>query len=84
MENITITIAGQKLQDALDKAAEELFKSSYDNPIAKMLKAAVEAKEGEIKKVIDEVITQAMTNPELKTRIADVVISRMVEGALKR
>jgi hypothetical protein len=83
-ESIAISIGFDKIRVALEKAADELFKSSYNNPVAEILRKSINEKESEVKKVIDEIIVGALTDPAFKSKMADVIIQRMVEGALKR
>lgn len=62
----------------------ELFKSSYSNPVADLLKQSITEKNSEIKKIIDEIIASSISSPEFKTRMADVVITKMVENSLRK
>jgi hypothetical protein len=84
MEAIKVEISEEKLRIGLEKAIDELFKSSYSNPINDILKKCVNEKEGEIKKIIDAIIVQAIGSPDFKTKMSDLVIQRMVESALKK
>ena len=84
METITIEIGIEKMKAAIGSLVEEVFKSSYNNPVKNAIEAAVKEKEGAIKKVVDEIIVDAISNPEFKKQIADNVIQRMVESAIKR
>jgi hypothetical protein len=84
MEDITVTIPGEKLQEALVKAAEDVFKSSYDSPIQKMMKAAITEREGQIKKLVDDIISEALSNADFKARMGDIVLRSMIESALNK
>lgn len=84
MENLTVTITGDKIKQALDNAANELFKSSYSNPIKDLLEKAVKEQEGKIKEIVDEIIAASISNPEFKEKISQVVITRIVEAALTK
>lgn len=84
MENIIITIENSKVKEAFEEAAKELFKSSYNNPVKDLLEKSVKEKEGEIKKIVDEIVIEAIGNPEFKSKIADAVINSLVQSALKR
>jgi LPS O-antigen subunit length determinant protein (WzzB/FepE family) len=84
MESVTVTIPGEKLQEALVAAAESVFKSSYDSPIQKAMKAAITEKEGLIKKVVDDIIADALNNTDFKARMGDIVLRSMIESAMKR
>ena len=81
---ITVTIPFDKVRTALEKAADEMFKSSYGNPVSDLLKKCIEEKTGEVKKIVDEIVISSINDPKFKEKMADVVIQRMVEGALKR
>ena len=83
-DKIIIEMDFDRIRTALEKAADELFKSSYSNPVVDLLKECIKDQEGEIKKVIDEIIVSSISDPEFKTKMADLVIQRMVEGALKK
>jgi hypothetical protein len=84
MENLTVIIPFDKLQTALEKAAEEIFKNSYSNPVKDLLEKCVKDKEGDIKKIIDEIIVESIGNPEFKTKMANLVIQKMVENSLRK
>lgn len=83
METIKVEITEEKIRNAMELSLDKILKSDYDNPVKKAMDAAINDKQGEIKKVVDEIITAAISSPDFKTRIADAVISRMVESALK-
>ncbi len=84
MENITVEITEQKLREAFELAVSKVLKDDYGNPVKKAFEEAISAKQGEIKKVVDEIIVSAIADPAFKSRIADAVISKMVESALKK
>lgn len=84
MEDVTVTIPGVKLQEALIKSAEEVFKSTYDSPIQKLMKAAIADREGQIKKLVDDVISDALSNADFKARMGDIVLRSMIESALNK
>lgn len=81
---VKLEIGYDKIQVALEKAAEELFKSSYNNPMLDLLKKAVEEKHGVVKAIVDEIIVSAISSPDFKEKISAIVIQRMVESALKK
>jgi hypothetical protein len=83
-EGITVEIGFDKIKIALEKAAGEMFKSSYSNPVSDLLKKCIEDKQGEVKKIVDEIIVSSINSPDFKTKMADVIIQRMVEAALKK
>lgn len=82
MPEITITIPIERVQQAFKDAADEVFKSTYSNPVKDLLEEAVKDKSGEFKKVVDEIISAALTDPEFKKQVADTVIQRMVKAAM--
>jgi len=84
METLKFEITIQQIETALTAAFPKVLADSYDSPIRKCVEAAVKEKEGAIKKVVDEIITEAITNPAFKTRIADVVLAQMVNAAIKK
>ena len=84
MESIQVEISIEKLKVGLEKAVDEVFKCSYNNPVTKLLEDAIKAKDGQIKLLFDDIISKALDNPEFKEKISQTVISRLVESALKR
>ena len=82
--SVKIEIGFDKIKIALEKASDELFKNSYNNPILDLLKKCIEEKGGEVKRIVDEIIIESINSPDFKTKMADVIIQRMVEGALKK
>lgn len=83
-DTIKLEIGFDKIQIALEKAADDLFKNSYDNPIRDILKKSIQEKEGEVKKIVDEIVVSSINSPDFKAKIADVIIQRMVEASLKK
>ena len=84
MEDIVINLTTEKIQNGISAALDELLKSSYSNPVKTLVEKALKDQEGEIKKVVDAIIVEAISNPEFKTRMSDMVIQRLVEAALKK
>jgi hypothetical protein len=84
MESITLTITEERIRSAMEESISKILKSDYGNPVKDAVEAAIKDKQGEIKKVIDQIIVDAINDPEFKRRIADSVISKMVESALKK
>lgn len=84
MENITIEVTKEQIQQAFQLHVQKILKDDYGSPIKKALEDAVKEKEGAIKKVVDEIIVAAISDPEFKEKIASAVISRMVESAIRK
>jgi hypothetical protein len=84
MENITVQVSIEKIQQSFAESVNKILKDDYNNPIKKAFDAAINEKSGEIKKVVDEIIVSAISDPAFKAKIADAVISKMVESAIKR
>jgi hypothetical protein len=83
-ENIKIEIGMDKIREALKIATDEIFKSSYNNPIKDLIEKSIKEKEGEIKSIVDSIIIQAIGDPEFKTQMADAVITSLVKRALDK
>ena len=85
MENeVVVKISFDKIRIALERAADDMFKTSYGNPISELLKKCIEEKEGDVKKIVNEIIISSINNSDFKTKMGDVVLQKMVEGALKK
>ena len=84
MENLTVTITPDKLQAGFQNAVDKIFESSYSNPMIDLLTKAIKDKEGAIKLIIEEIIAKSLSDPEFKKRMADAVISRMVEASFRK
>lgn len=84
MENIVIEIGLDKIKAGFEKSAEELFKSSYSNPIQKLLEESIKSKEGQIKLLVDEIIAGVIGTPVFKEKMTEVIMSRMIESALRK
>ena len=83
MENITVSLTNEKIEEAVLSAVDELCKSTYSNPIRTVLEDSLSDKKGEIKKVVDSIIVEAISSPDFRNRLADVVVQRMVQTTLK-
>jgi len=84
METINITITSEQIETAVKSALTNALKDSYDSPVRKAVEASIKEKEGAIKQVVDSILTEAISSPEFKSRIADHVISLMVANAVKK
>lgn len=84
MSDIQITITVEKITKILETQLDEVLKSTYSNPVRDLVVSAIKGQEGAIKQVIDEIIVNAISNPEFKTKMSDLVIQRLVESALKK
>lgn len=62
----------------------EFIKSSYGNPFKDCIEKCLKEKEGEIKKFIDGIITDTLGNPNFKTQIGEIMLTRMVEAAINK
>ncbi len=82
-KEVVIKIGFDKIQIALEKAADEMFKSTYSNPVSDLLKECIQDKKGEMKKIVDEIIINSIGNLEFKQKLGDVIIQKIVAGALK-
>lgn len=83
-ENITLEITREQIQNAFKLGVEKLLKDDYGNPVRKALEEAINSKQGEIKKVVDEIVSSAICDSEFKDKIASAVIAKMVESALRK
>ena len=85
MENITIT--ADLIQTAIMNAMPEILKdklsSSYSSPIAKVIDAALKENEGQIAIFVSALISESLTDPAFKDKLAKVVLAKIVESGLK-
>lgn len=84
MEKITIDITVDKIKQILGTQLDEVIKSSYSNPIRDIVAQSIKGQEGPIKLIIDSIITDAVSDPDFRKKMSDMVIQRMVESALKK
>jgi hypothetical protein len=84
MEQFTVTFTPDKIQEVLSATVEAILKSSYGNPFKDCIERCLKEKDGEIKKFIDGVITETLNNPNFKTQIGEIMLTSMVQAAMKR
>ena len=84
MEDVIVTIKSEKIKEALEKAADEVFKNSYSNPLTDLMKKCISEKQGDVEKIVNEIIVDAISAPEFKAKMANIVIQKMVESVLKK
>lgn len=82
MENFTVTFTPDQIQVALSTTVDSILKSSYGNPFKDCIERCLKEKDGEIKKFIDGIITETINNPNFKTQIGEIMLTRMVESAM--
>jgi len=81
---IQLTLTKDKLQLALEQAMDSVLKSSYGNPVKDLIEAALKDKQGEIRKAVDSIISDAISKPDFKEQLGAILMSRMVESAIKK
>jgi len=84
MEALTVQVTIPQIQDALNKAAEEVFKSSYNNPMKNALEEVFKQKKQQIEEMVSQIVADCLTNPEFKAKLSDLVLQRMVHTALAK
>lgn len=84
MTDISINLSEELIRTGIETAMKEALKSSYSNPVSKIVDKALNDQAGEIKKIVDQIIVDAISNPEFKSKMSDMVIQRLVEMALKK
>lgn len=81
---LTVTVSTEKLQEALSATVDNILKSTYGNPFKDCVEKALKDKDGEIKKFVDETISEVLNMPDFKAKLGEAMMARMVESALKR
>ena len=84
MSEITITIPEEKLREAISKGIDNVLKSDYGNPVREIIEKSIKDQNGPIKAFVDQLVLDAVTNPDFKERMSSVVVNKLVEAALKR
>ncbi len=84
MQEIEVKIGEDKIRLGVETAINELFKSSYSNPIQKILEQSIKEQEGKLKEIIDSIIVDAIGNPEFREKMANIVLQKIVDAALKK
>lgn len=84
MENITITISKEQIEQAVAKAVDAALKSDYSNPVREAVTAALKDQEGVIRKAVDGILAEAILDPKFKESLGANVLARMVEMAMKK
>lgn len=84
MEDIKLTVTQEQIQKAMEAAMVKALSDSYDSPVRKAVEESIKNADGLIKKAVNEIIGAAISDPEFKSRIADVVLTQMVASALKK
>lgn len=71
------------ITDSLPKVLSEKLTCSYGNPIAVILDEEFKNMTGELRVFIKSILASVLTNPEFKIKIADIVLSKIVQQGLK-
>ena len=83
MESIKLEVTEEKLKEALASAVEEVFKSSYRNPMVDMLTNLLKEKENILKEFLNGVITEVISKPEFREKMGDMVMQGIITKSLK-
>lgn len=81
---ISITLTEKQIQEGIEACVKKSLESTYNNPINDAVTAALKEKDGIIKTFVNELITEAVSKPEFKSKLADIVLAKMLELALKK
>lgn len=84
METIKVNITEEQIQVSVEKCIVEALKSTYNNPVSDAVTKALKEKEGQIAIYVNDIIQSAISNPEFKTRLGEIVLSKMIELALNK
>lgn len=71
------------ISESIPKILKEKFSSSYGNPLADAIQEEIKSQDGLIKTYIRELIAEILTNEELKKKVANEIISQMIQKGLR-
>lgn len=83
MENLTLTIPLEKLQQALIKQSEEII-TGYSSPVKTLLENAFKEKDSEIKAFVTTAISECLLTPEFKIKMQEAIMAKMIESSLRK
>lgn len=84
MENKnTIEITKARILELVPKFLNEILEADYSNPVKDAVKEAITENEGQIKKLVNEVISESLTTPEFKNELSKQVIAKILERGLR-
>jgi len=78
-----IKITKERILELLPKHFDEVLKSDYSNPIKDAVEEAMKDKEGEIKKLVNDVISEVLTTKEFKEEITKQIIANVLKKGLR-
>lgn len=84
MESYKFEITKEQMQKSITYHLEKELEGGYSsNPIREAVKNAIsENKEG-IQKLVSDILTESIKDPEFKEKLANVALSRIIEKGLK-
>ena len=82
MEN-TIQITKERILELIPKFFQEALEKDYNNPIKEAIEGALKEKEGLVKQMVNEIITESLTTPEFKEQISKQLIAKLLERGLR-
>ena len=71
------------LEKKLPEWFSEKLSDSYDNPLKDAVDEAIKSKEGIIKKLVNEILENVLTDPKFKEELGKKVMSAIVQKGLK-
>ena len=69
--------------ESLPKLLAEKLSSSYGNPISEVIEAEIKEMSGEIRIFVKSLLANVLTNPEFKGKIADLLLTKIIQQGLK-
>lgn len=83
-EKLILELDFEKVKKALTLQFEAVCSATYDSPIRRAIEASMKENEGAIKKMIDAIIEKALSTDDFKEQVSKIVMTRLVESALKK
>ena len=84
MEKVTIEITKEVVEQGLHNAIKSIFESSYSNPFKDIIEQELKKQDGAFRTMFANLMTEILTSPEMKTKLADATMTSLVGKLIKQ
>lgn len=80
---IKVNITNEQIQGAVEKAILDALSSSYSNPVRSAVDEALKNSDGQIKSLVNSIISKAITDKTYTEKLQDAVLQKLVSTIIK-
>ena len=84
MEDLTFKITKEKLAEGINEAVDDIFKSTYSNPLRKSIEEVLTENKAIFKEAFSKIVSELMSADTFKEKLGEIAMAGIVESMLKK